>query len=531
MVRPRVCLMMAVLVSGFCAFSGAESRDDFFRVEDLRPGMKGTGKTCFQGTEPEEFDVEILGILRGVSPGADAVLAGFSGGGLEKTGIFSGMSGSPVFIDGKLLGAVAFSYPYVTEAIGGITPIGQMIAAFEESAALPSGLIYKKSRLWNYRLPLPASGLKAAELPELIPHTARLSDGGYRLLPIATPVNLGGFDSRAIKTFAPVFSGAGMTFLEGAAVGAASGVSPAAAALPFYPGGNIAVSLVQGDLDVSAGGTVTWVDGDRLYAFGHELMSMGFTELPMRSASTITVIPNLESSFRVFEAGAVMGTVRQDRNSGIFGIIGERPRMTPLDVRLTTSRRVHKTFRYEIARDALLTPSLVSLVVYNTILASEREHGFLTLRVEGKIRVKNQPDVEIGGRFSSSLDAATGASMAVAVPINYLMAGGYENLDIEGIDVEITAIERDQLATLDSIRLDRTEVRSGETVELNISCVRANGTEIQRSYQIKIPENISPGRLSLVVADGAALTEADDIETGNLIPRDLSQLIRLINNV
>ena len=225
-----------------------------------------------------------------------------------------------------------------------------------------------------------------------------------------------------------------------------------------------------------------------------------------------------------------MGTVRQDRSSGIFGIIGERPRVTPLDVRLITSLRAHKTFRYEIARDAFLTPSLVSLVVYNTILASEREQGFLTLRVEGKIRVKNQPDIEIGGRFSSGLDAATGASLAVAVPVNHLMAGGYEDMDIEGIEVDITAIETDQLASLDAIRLDRSEARAGETLQLGISCRRANGTEIQQSYPIKIPENVSPGGFTLIVADGAALTAADDVETRNLIPRDFPQLIRLMNN-
>ena len=528
MKRPWICLIIAALVLAFCTFSEAESRDDFFRVDDLRPGMKGTGKTTFQGTEPEDFDVEILGVLRGVSPGADAVLARFGGGALEKSGIFSGMSGSPVFIDGKLLGAVAFSYAYVTEAIGGITPIEQMISAMERPEALPSGIIYKMSSRWNYSLPLPASGLKATELPELASLRERPTGGGQRLLPIAMPVSLGGFDSRAIKTFAPMFSGAGMTLLEGAAAATTSAVP---AALPFFPGGNIAVSLVLGDLDVSAGGTVTWVDGNRLYAFGHELMSMGYTELPMRTASAVTVVPNLETSFRVMEAGAVMGTIRQDRSSGIFGIIGERPRLTPLEVRLTTSRGVQKTFNYEIARDALLTPPLVSLVVYNTILASEREQGVLTLRVGGNIRVRNQPDVEIGGRFSSSFDAATGAAMAVAIPVNYLMVGGYENLDIEKIDVDIIAVERDQLATLNSIRLDRTEARAGETVELYISCIRSNGTEIQRSYRIKIPENTSPGSLTLLAADGASLSAADDIETGNLVPRDLTQLIRLMNNV
>ena len=533
MVKLTGRLFIAALVLGFCVFSGAEIRDEFFRVEDLRPGMKGICKTTFQGTEPEDFNVEILGVLRNTgSPGADAVLARFSGGSLEKTGIFAGMSGSPVYLDGKLLGAVAFSYSFAKEAIGGITPIERMVADVERpgAGAFPSGIIYEINSLWDYRLPLPSSGIKATEFPEFTLSGSRLSEGGRRLLPISMPVSLGGFDPRAISTFSPMFSNAGMMLLEGAAMGAASDVTAGTNALPFKPGGNIVVSLVQGDLNVSAGGTVTLVDGDRLYAFGHDLMSLGFTELPMRRASAITVVPNLQTSFRVFEAGPVMGTIRQDRSSGIFGIIGERPRMTPLQVRLTTSRGTQRTFNYEIARDALLTAPLVNLTVYNTILASERAQGFLTLRVNGRVRVKGQSDVEISGRFSSEFAAASGASMAVALPVNYLTAGGYENLDIEGIDVDITVTERDQLAMLDSIRLDRTEVRAGETVEVNVFCVQANGTGIQRSYRIRIPENTPPGSLSLVVADGALLTTVDDAETGHLIPRDLSQLISLLNN-
>ena len=129
-------------------------KTEFFKIEDLRPGMKGIGKTCYQGTKPEEFQVEILGVLHGVGPGSDAVLAKLSGGLLDKIGVFEGMSGSPVFIDGKLLGAVAFSYSFAKEAIGGITPITQMVNAFEESGESQGpNIILKKSALWNYRLP------------------------------------------------------------------------------------------------------------------------------------------------------------------------------------------------------------------------------------------------------------------------------------------------------------------------------------------------------------------------------------------
>ena len=301
---------------------------------------------------------------------------------------------------------------------------------------------------------------------------------------------------------------------------------------PFEAGSNIVVSLVRGDMEVSAGGTVTYVDGDRLYAFGHNFLELGYTELPMQKAKAITVFPSLESSFKILEAGAVVGTIRQDRGMGIYGIVGERPRMIPLQVELTTSRGIQKMFKYEVAHDSLLTPLLVNLTVYNTIIASERAQGAVTLKVSGKISIKNEQAVEVYSRFSSDSDAASSASLAIAVPVNYLMAAGYQNLDLQSIDLEISAQENDQAAVLDSIRLDRTEVKAGESLEIAISCMKSNGEVIQDTYPVKIPEDASPGAINLLVADGATLMALDEQEEGvDLIPRDLTQLIRYINNL
>ena len=315
---------------------------DFFKLEDVRPGMKGVGKTCIRGDKPEEFQVELLGVLYGINPGASAVLAKFSGDFLDKTGIFEGMSGSPVFIDGKLLGAVAFSYSFAKEAIGGITPIAEMVNAFEPMGEAPLGnkTVLKKSRLWNFNLPLPApsgstKGLSvgagdARQQPVLA------ASGGHELIPIATPLSLGGLDPETLKVFAPQFRAMGMSTLQGAGGAAKRAGEPDTS--PLEPGSNIIVPLVRGDLDVSAGGTVTYVDGNRLYAFGHGMLELGFTELPMYKGKAITVFPSLESSFKILESGELAGAIRQDRGTGIYGIIGEKPRVVPLNVRLTTSR-------------------------------------------------------------------------------------------------------------------------------------------------------------------------------------------------
>jgi hypothetical protein len=532
----------------FCAsalvlllFSMASGKTDFFKVEDLQPGMKGIGKTCYQGSKPEEFQVEILGVLRGVDPGATAVLAKFSGNVLDKAGIFEGMSGSPVFIDGKLLGAVAFSFSFTKEAIGGITPITQMVDAFNETIDPFSGgkAVLNKNRFWKYHLPLPSNPGKIPEvaiMPGDIRQQPRLiSFSGHSLIPIATPLSFGGFSSETLKTFEPQFQSLGMSILRGVGV---SGSQTAAQGSretdtsPMEPGSNIVVSLVRGDLDVSASGTVTYVDGNRLYAFGHSMLQLGFTELPMHKGRAIMVVPSLESSFKLLEIGEQAGTIRQDRGRGIYGIVGEKARMVPLQIHLTTSRGTKREFKYELARDPLLTPLLVNLTVYNTILASERAEGFVTLQVKGKISVKNEQPIEVQNRFSSESEAPNAASLSIAAPVNYLMAAGYDNLDLQNIELEVSARESDQSASLDSIRLNRTEVKAGESLDLEISYKKTNGETLQDTYPIKIPENASPGALTMLVADGSTLMSLDEKEEGeNLIPRDLTQLIKFINNL
>ncbi len=517
------------------------AKTEFFRIEDLRPGMKGTGRTCYQGTNPQEFQVEILGILHGINPGASAVLARLSGEMLDKTGVFEGMSGSPVFIDGKLLGAIAFSYTFAKEPICGITPITQMVQAFDEPVDPSSGTkgVIKKSNLQN--VPVTPSGGRYG-LKELPVRTGGLKEqptlaafGGHSLVPIATPLSLGGFHPATLNAFAPRLRAMGLSLLQGTG-GSKPSSAPGSARhsedSPFVPGSNIVVPLVRGDLDVSAGGTVTHVDGNKVYAFGHSLLELGFTELPMHKARAITVFPSLESSFKILETGEQAGAIRQDRGMGIYGIIGDVPRMVPLNVHLTTSRGVRKDLKYELARDPFLTPLLINLTVYNTIVATERAQGSTTLRVKGKIHIRDQQPIEINNRFSSTDGVPSDASLSVAVPVNYLMAAGYKNLDLENIDLEISAQETDQAALLDSISFSRTEVKAGESLELAISYKKANGESLREAYPVRIPENASPGPMLMLVADGTSIMSMEDKEEGDiLVPRDLTQLIRFINNI
>jgi hypothetical protein len=514
------------------------AKTEFFKIEDLQPGMKGVGKTCFRGTSPEEFQVEILGVLHGVNPGASAVLAKFSGPLIEKTGIFEGMSGSPVYIDGKLLGAVAFSYSFAKEAIGGITPITQMVDSFQQTLNLSSGggAVINKTNLWNFRLPLP-SRQKPHEALSMVPAEIRPQpvlalSGGHALIPIATPLSLSGFDAETLKVFAPQFRALGMSVLQGGGGTPNPRIAREGDSTPLEAGSNIVIPLVRGDLDVSAGGTVTYVDGNRLYALGHGMFELGFTELPIFKGNAVAVFPSLESSFKILETGEMAGTIHQDRGMGIYGIVGENPRMIPLNIHLTTSRGDKKELRFQLARDPFLTPLLVNLTIYNSIIATERAEGYSTLGIKGKISIKGEQDLILDNRFSSDSNAPSSASLSIAVPVNYLMAAGYKNLDLQNIDLEISSQEKDQAAVLDSMRSGRTEVRAGELLDLELSWKKINGEVIRQTYPVKVPANASPGALTMLVADGSTIMALDEQEEGeNLIPRDLTQLVKFLNNL
>jgi len=515
----------------------------FFRVEDLKAGMTGTGKTCYQGSKPEEFQVEIIGVIRGIGPGADAVLARLSGGPLEQAGVFEGMSGSPVFIEGRLLGAVAFSFPFAKEPIAGITPIEQMVEAFEEGPLSPTQgprVILKLSRLWDYRLQLPDAGKAPGFRPNPLEaglHPALMPLGGHTLRPIATPLSFGGFHAMTLHQFGPQLRSMGFALLQGSGsvslqARKASSGRPEEAGEPLEPGSNIVIPLIRGDLEVSAGGTVTHIEGDRVYAFGHPLFNLGFSELPMHKGRALTIFPSLQSSFKILEATEPVGAMLQDRGQGIYGLLGKKAKMIPAHVQMTTSRGQKKTFRYEIVNDRFLTPFIVNLALFNTIIGSERGLGVSTLQVKGKIRVKGESPVQLESRFSSDSNSPVFASLSVALPISFLLSSGFDNLDIEGIDLEIQALEDDRSALLDALRLDRSELRAGEALNVQIVSKKANGETVEDSFPIRIPPDVTPGPLQILIADGMTVMEMDAREQGDeLIPRDLTQLIRFINNI
>ncbi|HKP36951.1 MAG TPA: hypothetical protein VJT71_08830 [Pyrinomonadaceae bacterium] len=503
-------------------------------IEDLRPGMKGTARTVFSGSEPQEFGIEIIGVLPGFTgPRQPAIIARLSGPNVEKTGVFAGMSGSPVFIGDRLVGAIAYSFPFSKEPICGITPIQQMIEIFEmgnpKIARQPHAISFSELASANWKPAMPKAAMGA------IPLIAAVSAGsplapymGQQIQPIATPVVFSGISQESLSLFATELTRSGLLPVSG--VGGAAEITPLARYddNTLTPGTSVSVQLVRGDYSIAASGTVTFRDGNRIYAFGHPFLSLGGADMPMTESSVVTVIPNTFNSFKLAVPGQMVGTISQDRATGIYGQLGRAPKMIPVKLNLHTSRDRDEQFSFEVVNDEYLTPLLLTIAVFNSINARERSLGQSTVSVRGSINVDGQPPIDIERRFSS-INASLSAAGSVAMPISELLTSGFDGVNIKGITLDIVATEQNDNATLERISLDRTEVNSGESVEVQAYIRTESGKQFVQRIPVQIPAEISSGPLVITVGDGATLQESSAAKT--FVPNDLNQLVRALNKV
>lgn len=516
---------------------GADRDPRLFPLEDLRPGMKGVARTVFTGTETQDFGVEILGVLPGFpGPRQSAIIARLSGSNVEKTGVFAGMSGSPVYVDGRLVGAIAFSFPFSKEPIAGITPIKQMIDIFEKGKVdetnrprAPRLVSFAQLASTEWKPTLPKQAVTATSL------IAPVSSGsalvplmGQQMTPIATPVVFSGISQESLSLFAPQLMANGLLPVSGA--GGSAAITPLGEAneKTLTPGTSLSVQLVRGDYSIAASGTVTFRDGERIYAFGHPFLSLGAADMPMTETSVVTVIANVNNSFKLSVPGQMMGAISQDRAAGVFGSLGRAPKMIPVKINLHTSRDRTETFSYEVANDSFLTPLLLNITVFNTITSSERAIGESTISIKGEIKVKGHQNVQLDRRFSSS-NSAIMAAGSVATPIGSLMSSGFDDVQIDGVTLDISSSDTKYAGTLERIALDRTEVRRGENVEIQAYVRTEAGKQFVQRIPVQIPEDATPGQLLVFVGDGSALQEGSAAKA--FVPQDLGQLVRAINQV
>jgi len=507
-----------------------------FPVDELKPGMVGVGRTVFQGDELQDFKVHILGVLRNViGPRRNLILAKLEGGPLADTGVIAGMSGSPVYIDGRLVGAVSYSLgQFSKEPIAGITPIDEMVEATSRVAPR------RPAERIALQMPLSPENMRAslkqafawmrpfAESPNDVQVFGNGLDAsvGTMLRPIATPLTIGGFDASVIDPVASAFREQGFLPM----MAAAGGQEPAAAKnQPLRPGDPVGVALVTGDLEFGATGTVTEVDGSRVYAFGHPFYGLGPTQFPMTRAYVHTILPSLFSSSKLASTGEIIGTVQQDRATAIAGTLGAGPALIPINLKLTSDRGATKTFKMSIVNDQLFTPLLAYVSILNTLSSYERQNGAASYAVRGSAMVKKYGKVDFEDLFTGDTPSV-GAATYVVGPINFLLRNAFEDVDIEGLDLEIDASEQAKTATLERVWIDGNRPKPGSTVTLKALMRTYRGEEITRSVPVEIPAN-ARGSVSIMVADGSRLSqmEARELQLQPLQTRDLAQMIRVLN--
>ena len=512
-------------------------------IEEIKPGMVGVGRTVLQGAELKDFKVVILGVLRNVQgPRRDLILARLEDPSVIEAGVAQGMSGSPVFIDGRLIGALSYSigaFPKVP--IAGITPIAEM----KDATPLPRRSGTRQARL---ELPITVEGLSAAlsaTVARVTPFANRAADvqvlGGSEpnaaqmgpmLRPIATPLVLGGFEPAAVDLIAATFRDGGFTPM---AIGVGSQSPANTPAGPLREGDAIGVALAGGDIDMGATGTITHIDGDRVYAFGHPLYNLGPTEFPLTRAYVHTILPSLMTSFKIASMGETIGTMHQDRATAIAGTLGKGPALVPMKVTLrrssdgSTTQDGTRTFTFQLVNDQMFTPLVAYVTMFNTLSAYERQFGTATFSVKSRARLKGHADLSLDDVFTGD-SSMLGASTAIAGPLTMLLANDLEPITVEGLDISVTTAEAPRVVSIERVWLDEVRPRAGRATALKILTKSYRGEEKISTIPIEIPANAT-GRLSVLVTDGRQLNaiEQRDLRR-SLEPQSVAQMVKLLND-
>ena len=443
----------------FAAALAIQAAPAIFPLKDIRPGQHGVGRTVFSGSKVEEFQVEILGVLENIGPRESIILARLTGGPLGETGVMQGMSGSPVYIDGKLIGAVALGFPLATEPICGIRPIEEMLRVDPDLSSAPRKIVA----------------------------------GNARLEELATPVSFSGFTAGALEHFSPQWKALGLDPRQGVSGG---GDPPDKIGNPssIQPGSMITVQLLSGDMSAGADGTVTAIDGNHIYAFGHRFLAVGSTELPFARSEVLALLPNLSSSFKISTAREWMGAITEDRNNAVSGILGRRAPMVPLELRVGSN-----VYRMRMAQNRVMTPLIAQMAIFSAIDETERAVGASTYSLHGRLDFDGG-SVPIENAYSGDVAVAAMAAMGVGSPLAYAMNSGFDAMKLKGVSVDVTPVDRRNQVQIGDISLPR-QARPGSDVEIVVGFTGENGKESSKIVHYRVPVGAPQGTIFITVCD------------------------------
>jgi hypothetical protein len=507
--------------------------DNYWKVEDVQVGMKGQGRTVMKGTKIESFDAEVLGILKNTSPGRDMILCRLSGLNLEKTGVIAGMSGSPIYIDGKLLGAVAYAWPFGKEPIAGITPFCQMYS-YVESYERRDLARQAKARRIGLRKPLSVDGCRfdAVTVSQGFDDPKPTSADGLWMVPLRTPLAATGFTAHSLGLLQGKLNSAGLVPVQGGA--ATAKIADKEKNILLQPGGPLSVALVTGDFDISGIGTVTHIEGDRVYGWGHPFFGAGTCDFPLMTGYIHTIYPRQSISFKMGSPLRTVGVINADVSTCIAGWLKRKPDMLPIRTAVIRDQGLNtRTFNVRVVRQRTLLPNLVFSVLTNSVDMEGDLPEELTADMKATIEVEGHDPVVIHDTFSGPSYSGGRAPAAmfsqVAGVVNLLTYNTHKPVRIKRIECETMIQPGRCSAEIEAIELDSDTYAPGATVKATVFIRPHKSLRRRLPVTLKLPSDLPEGRYDFQVSDallGARQELRDDPTLNN--PQNLDQVFQAL---
>jgi hypothetical protein len=511
----------------------APKPSDFWQVDDVRAGMKGEGRTVLKGTKIETFQAEVLGVLKNTSPGRDMILCQLSGLNLDKTGVIAGMSGSPVYIDNKLLGAVAYAWPFGKEPIAGITPFSQM-RGYVESSEHEAVEEVRSARV-DLRAPIKIDGkeFESVTISQSFDKPDASPADSLWMMPLRTPLAATGFTPHSLKLLQERMGSNGLLPMQGG--GTTTKIAEQEQDTVLAPGSPLAVAMITGDFDLSGIGTVTHIEGDRVYGWGHPFFGGGSCEFPMMTGYIHTVYPRQTVSFKMGSPLRSVGIINADVSTGIAGWMNRKPDMLP--IRMSVSRDLHdkgKTFKVEVVRQRSMVASMVFTALTNSVDMEGELPEEMTAELNARIEVEGHDPIIIKDTYSGASYSGGRAPQALYFPIANLVTimnyNSYKPVRINKIECETTILPGRHSAEIESVELEADTYAPGDTLKATVFVRPYKGLRQRLPVTLKLPSDFAEGNYSVLVCDD--LTNARHELRDNPVlnsPQNLSQVFDAID--
>ncbi len=500
-----------------------------FPLSEVHRGLHGVAYTVFEGTQPEAMNVEILGVLRNaLGPGQDMILARLQGSKPEYTGVVAGMSGSPVYIDGKLLGALSYRIgQFSKDPIAGITPIAEMLDVSRHAVPLaraklrqtadPGGLVADSAATTSDFSPTPAAA------------------GDSEIHPIDAPLVFSGFSPEAVKLFGDRFRALGLMPVAGLGGTTSGGSDPDLSdqkpAETLLPGSAVSALLVKGDLEIAATCTVTLVDPSQVLACGHPITQFGNVSIPMANADVVTTLASPMNSFKIVNTGRIIGAFTDDRASAIRGVLGESAQMIPVSIHLHDGDDEH-TLHIEVIDNPDITPAALMVSLYQSLMQTNNYGAELTYSVRGTVAIEGYPQLKLKTLVAPTeqLPSALRAALTVGQRFSEIYGSAARLRNIQAVDLDVDTLPGRRSIDLEKAQVSEPWAHAGDTVTIEATLRPFHGESKNVRIPIHLPQTLQPGPLRVLLSDGATLDRLTSEYPGIDAPSDLSGTIHQLNS-